>query len=103
MGIVNAGMLEVYEEIDPELLKKVEDVLLNKHANATEELVEFAETLKGVKKRGSGQDKNKWREQPLIERMKYSLVHGIVEFIEEDTKEALEELKIPLNVIEELH
>lgn len=100
MGIVNAGMLEVYEEIDPELLKKVENVLLNKHPNATEELVEFAETLKGVKKRGSGQDKNKWREQPLLERMKYALVHGIVEFIEEDTKEALEELKVPLHVIE---
>lgn len=100
MGIVNAGMLEVYEEIDPTLLEKVENVLLNKHNGATEELVEFAETLKGVKKRGSGENQNKWREQELEERMKYALVHGIVDFIEEDTKEALEKLQIPLKVIE---
>lgn len=100
MGIVNAGMLEVYEDIDKTLLEKVENVLLNTHPEATEELVEFAETLKGLKKKGSGENQNVWREQELEERIKHSLVHGIVEFIEEDTKQALEKLQIPLKVIE---
>lgn len=100
MGIVNAGMLEVYEEIDKELLEKVENVLLNKSPEATEELLEIADTLKGVKKKSSANSSLKWREEELEQRMKHALVHGIVEFIEEDTKAALEKLKIPLKVIE---
>ena len=99
MGIVNAGMIEVYEEIDPELLEKVEDVLLNRGPNATEALLEFAATIKGDGKKAQGEDLS-WREEPIEERISHSLIKGINKYIDEDTKEALEKYKEPINVIE---
>lgn len=99
MGIVNAGMLAVYEDIEPRLREHIEDVVLNKHPEATEKLLELAEEFKGVKKE-ERENKNQWREKSLEERLDHSLVHGIVDFIESDTEEALEKYKIPLNVIE---
>lgn len=99
MGIVNAGMLEVYEDIDKELREKVEDVILNKHPDATEALIDLAESYKGIKKSEVKADK-KWREASLEERMSHSLIQGIMDHIEEDTAEALEKYKIPLKVIE---
>ena len=100
MGIVNAGMLEVYEEIDPELLKRVEDVILNRHAQATEELLEFAEQFKGKSTEREASTILEWRTLPLRERLSHSLVKGIVEFIEHDTEEARKTLGRPLDVIE---
>lgn len=100
MGIVNAGMLEVYEEIEPTLLKKVEDVILNQHANATEDLVEYAEQFKGQSTEKDRDAELAWRKLPLEERLSHSLVKGLVEFIELDTEEARLALKTPLKVIE---
>ena len=99
MGIVNAGMLEVYENIDPNLLKKVEDVIFNRHQEATEILVEYAEQFKNKSKK---RDRNNlsWRTLPLQERITHSLVQGIIDFIENDTEEARQKLSIPLDVIE---
>jgi 5-methyltetrahydrofolate--homocysteine methyltransferase len=99
MGIVNAGMLEVYEEIDKDLLKLVEDVVLNKNSEGTEKLIEFAEQFKG-QKTAKLSDNKEWRNAPLNERISHSLIKGISTFIEEDTASALEELKVPLHVIE---
>ncbi|MGB0452403.1 MAG: methionine synthase [Bacteriovoracaceae bacterium] len=100
MAIVNAGMLEVYEEINKDLLTKVEDVLLNRNDNATDELIEFAEQFKGEKKKTRQANNTAWREGTYNERIKYALVHGIVDHIESDTEEARAELQVPLNVIE---
>jgi 5-methyltetrahydrofolate--homocysteine methyltransferase len=100
MGIVNAGMLEVYEEIEPELLKRVEDVILNRTSQATEELLEFAEQFKGKSTERSNESALEWRKLPLKERLSHSLVKGIVEFIEADTEEARVALGRPLDVIE---
>src|SRR5690606_29475955 len=99
MGIVNAGMLSVYDDIDPELKEHVEDVLLNRRSDATERLIAFAETVKnsGTKKEKSGKD---WRQGTLGERITHSLVHGILDHIEEDTEEARSSLGRPLDVIE---
>jgi 5-methyltetrahydrofolate--homocysteine methyltransferase len=98
MGIVNAGQLEVYEEIPPELLERVEDVLLNRRQDATERLVEFAETIKS---KGKTQEKDlEWRTWPVEKRLSHALVKGIVEFIEEDTEEARSKAEKPLQVIE---
>lgn len=98
MGIVNAGMIEVYEEIPKELLIAVEDVLLNRRPDATERLVELAETVKGDGKK-IVQDLS-WREQSVQERLKHSLVKGITEYIDEDTEEARQQYAKPLEVIE---
>ncbi len=98
MGIVNAGMIEVYEEIPKELLVAVEDVLLNRREDATERLVELAETVKGDGKK-IVQDLS-WREQDVNERLKHSLVKGITEYIDEDTEEARQQYAKPLDVIE---
>lgn len=98
MGIVNAGMLQVYAEIEPELRDRVEDVILNRREDATERLVEFAEQVKH-----SGKKRVKdlsWREKPVVERLSHALVNGIVEFIEEDTEEARHQFDRPLKVIE---
>lgn len=98
MGIVNAGMIEVYEEIPKDLLERVEDVLLNRRPDATERLLEFAETVKG-----SGMKRTadlSWREAPVEERLSHSLVKGISDFIEEDTEEARQKYNSPLSVIE---
>lgn len=100
MGIVNAGMLEIYEEIEPELLKKVEDVLLNRHPEATEALITFAETVKDSGKKEDDSAKLAWREGTVEERLAHALVKGIVDFIEPDTEEARQQLGRPLEVIE---
>lgn len=103
MGIVNPGMLEVYDEVEPKLLKLVEDVLLNRNPEATEALIDFAEELKaaGAHKsdKASGPDLS-WREGDIEERMTHALVKGITDFIEEDTEEARQALGKPLDVIE---
>ncbi|MBB1155048.1 methionine synthase [Amycolatopsis dendrobii] len=98
MGIVNAGQLAVYEDIPKDLLELVEDVLFDRRADATDRLVEFAETVKG-----SGTKRVvdlSWRENPVAERLSHALVHGIVDFIEDDTEEARQEFDRPLEVIE---
>lgn len=100
MGIVNAGMLEVYEEIEPTLLEKIEDVILNRHPGATEALVEFAERFKGQSTERDNAQLLEWRNLPLEERISHALVKGLVEFIESDTEEARQKLGRPLSVIE---
>jgi 5-methyltetrahydrofolate--homocysteine methyltransferase len=100
MGIVNAGMLEVYEEIPPELLHKVEDVLLNRRPDATEILVDYAEQFKG---QGGGKKIEadlQWRDAPVEKRLEHALLKGITDFINVDTQEALDKLGKPLLVIE---
>ncbi|MBV6499503.1 MAG: hypothetical protein CJBNEKGG_01959 [Prosthecobacter sp.] len=101
MGIVNAGMLEVYEEIPPEMLVKVEDVILNRRPDATEILVDYAEQFKG---QAGGAKKAEidlsWREAPVEKRLEHALLKGITDFINEDTSEALAKLGKPLSVIE---
>lgn len=98
MGIVNAGMIEVYDEIPKDLLELVEDVLLNRRPDATERLVEFAESVKS-KGKVIEQD-TAWRNQPVEERLRHALIKGIVEFIEVDTEEARQKYPQPLDVIE---
>ena len=103
MGIVNAGMLEVYEEIEPELKELVEDVLLNRRADATERLVDFGEKLKaaGAGKGDAAEKKEEeWRKGTVEERLSHALVKGIDAFIDIDTEEARAKLGRPLSVIE---
>jgi 5-methyltetrahydrofolate--homocysteine methyltransferase len=100
MGIVNAGMLEVYEEIDPELKLLVEDVLLNRRPDATERLVEHGEKLKDVGKVASEKKSEEWRNGTVEERLSHALVKGIDTFIEIDAEEARVKLGRPLLVIE---
>lgn len=98
MGIVNAGQLEVYENIDKALLTLVEDVLFNRRKDATERLVEFADK---VKQKDKAEVKHiEWRDLPVEERLKHALIKGIVEFIDEDTEEARKKYSSPLEVIE---
>ncbi len=99
MGIVNAGMIEVYEEIPPELLERVEDVLFNRREDATERLTDFAEQVKGSGGRSIKKDLS-WRENPVEKRLEYSLMRGITDFIVEDTEEARQKYPAPLKVIE---
>ncbi|MFO0945549.1 MAG: methionine synthase [Planctomycetota bacterium] len=98
MGIVNAGQLEVYEEIPKDLLEKVEDVLLNRRPDATERLVEFSETVK--KKAKVDTRELAWRDAPVEERLKHALVKGLVEFIDQDVEEARQKFSRPLEIIE---
>lgn len=98
MGIVNAGQLDVYEDIDKDLLERVEDVLLNRRTDATERLVEFAET---IGRNGKVKVKtDEWRKLSVEERLKHALVKGIVDHIIEDTEEARQQYPEPLKVIE---
>jgi 5-methyltetrahydrofolate--homocysteine methyltransferase len=98
MGIVNAGQLAVYEKIPKDLLEKVEDVILNRKPDATEKLVEFAETIREkVEVEGK---KDEWRNLPVQERLKHALVKGVVDYIEEDVEEARIQFTKPLEVIE---
>lgn len=99
MGIVNAGMIEVYEAIPKDLLQRIEDVLFNRHPGATEELVRIAESLKGKTSRAPEKDLA-WRETGVEERIAHALVKGITEFIETDTEEARQKYPSPLSVIE---
>ncbi|MGI9217030.1 MAG: vitamin B12 dependent-methionine synthase activation domain-containing protein, partial [Hydrogenophaga sp.] len=102
MGIVNAGMVGVYDELDPELRERVEDVVLNRRPDAGERLVEIAESAKGAAKDDT--KKNEWRALPIRERLSHALVRGMNEFISEDTEEMWQEIKAtggrPLHVIE---
>ncbi len=99
MGIVNAGQLEVYEDIKPELKELVEDVLLNRRADATERLVDYAETVKGQGGKTTAENLA-WREESVEERLKYALLKGIVKFIDEDTEEARQKYDTCLKIIE---
>ena len=100
MGIVNAGMLEVYEEIEPKLKELVEDVLLNRRHDATERLVEFGESLKGEGAVVTEKKAEEWRNGTVEERLTHALVKGIDNYIEIDTEEARAKLGRPLLVIE---
>src|SRR5258708_28334389 len=100
MGIVNAGMLEVYEEIEPELKILVEDVLLNRRPDATERLVEHGESLKGANPEVSEKKAEEWRNGTVEERLSHALVKGIDTHIEIDAEEARVKLGRPLLVIE---
>jgi len=98
MGIVNAGQLGLYEDIPAELLEHVEDILFNRREDATERMVDLAETVKGA---GRTREVDlSWREAPVGERLSHALVHGIVDFIDEDTEEARQSAERPLHVIE---
>ncbi|MGB0839868.1 MAG: methionine synthase, partial [Chitinophagales bacterium] len=98
MGIVNAGMIEVYDEIPAKLRELAEDVILHRTDTATEELIEYAETVKGKGKKRI--EDNTWRETSVEERLKHALVKGIVKHIEADTEEARQKYPSPLSVIE---
>jgi 5-methyltetrahydrofolate--homocysteine methyltransferase len=98
MGIVNAGQLAVYEDIPADLRDLVEDVIFDRRPDATERLVDFARTVSGE---GTKRERDlAWREGSVEERLSYALVHGVVDFIEEDTEEARQHLGRPLDVIE---
>lgn len=99
MGIVNAGQLVVYDEIKPELRELCEDVVLNRRPDATERLVQFAETIKGKGKEAEKRDET-WRTTTVEERLKHALVNGITDYIEQDTEEARQKYPKPLDVIE---
>lgn len=98
MGIVNPTMLEVYDQVDKELLTRVEDVLLNRRDDATERLLEFAETVKGSARKKEEEDE--WRKGSVEERLTHALVKGIIDFIDHDTEEARQKYNKPLQVIE---
>jgi 5-methyltetrahydrofolate--homocysteine methyltransferase len=98
MGIVNAGMLEVYQEIPPELLVLVEDVLLNRRDDATERLVEFADTIKSKGKEIVRNEE--WRKEPVESRLSHALVKGIIEYLDADVEEARQQYPRPIHVIE---
>jgi len=98
MGIVNAGMMSVYDELDPELRERVEDVVLNRRPDATERMIELADRLKG----GARKDEQNldWRRQDVRARLAHALVHGITQWIVEDTEEARLLAERPIQVIE---
>jgi 5-methyltetrahydrofolate--homocysteine methyltransferase len=102
MGIVNAGMVGVYDDLDPELRERVEDVVLNRRKDAGERLIEIAERAKGAAKDDTA--RLAWRAQPVEQRLSHALVHGITDFITEDTEEAWQAILAgggrPLHVIE---
>ncbi|MBI1261183.1 MAG: methionine synthase [Rhizobiales bacterium] len=99
MGIVNAGQLAIYDEIEPELRERVEDVILNRREDATERLLEIAERYRGEAGKKKEEDLS-WREMPVKERLTHALVKGINAFIETDVEEARREAERPLHVIE---
>ncbi|HKC49159.1 MAG TPA: methionine synthase [Myxococcota bacterium] len=98
MGIVNAGQLGVYEDISKELLEHVEDILFDRRPDATERMVEYAERVKGAGKKREVD--LSWRDAPVESRLSHALVHGLVDFIEQDVEEARQKLPRPLDVIE---
>ena len=99
-GIVNAGALAVYDDIEPELRERVEDVLLNRRSDSTERLLEMAERVKGGAKRKDPERDLAWRSLPVSKRLEHALVHGLTEFIVQDTEEARQAEARPLHVIE---
>src|SRR4029077_8058747 len=98
MGIVNAGQLQVYEEIPKDLLERIEDVLLNRRPDATERLVDFAKSL--GRKEKTAEKELAWRDAPVAERLKHALINGITDFIDLDVEEARHNYERPLQVIE---
>lgn len=98
MGIVNAGMLEVYDEIPKELLELVEDVILNRRDDATDRLIEYAQNISSTKK--DEETVEEWRSNSLEDRISHSLVKGINDFVEEDMKEALPAYNLALDIVE---
>lgn len=101
MAIVNPAMLQVYDEIEPQLLKAVEEVVLNKQPEATEKLIELAEQIKGNKTADGKKEKNEaWRNRPLDERLAYALIKGHTEYLPADLEEALATYASPVEIIE---
>ncbi|MCU0445999.1 MAG: methionine synthase [Microscillaceae bacterium] len=100
MGIVNAGMIEVYDDIPKDMLELIEDVLLNRRPDATERLVDFAEKIKGDSAGKVKEADTAWRNSSVEERLKHALLKGITDFIDEDTEEARLKYEKPLQVIE---
>ena len=98
MGIVNPAMLEVYDAVEKDLLERVEDVLLNRRDDATERLLEYAETVKGSARKREVDDA--WRKGTVEERITHALVKGVIDFIDLDTEEAYQKYEKPLDVIE---
>ncbi|MDR2871196.1 MAG: methionine synthase [Xanthomonadaceae bacterium] len=99
MGIVNAGAMPIYDELEPELRERVEDAVLNRRTDATERLLEIADRYKGKKNEGKTEDLL-WRDKPVQERLTHALVHGIDAWIDQDTEEARLQVSRPLEVIE---
>src|SRR4029453_11514959 len=98
MGIVNAGQLAVYEDIPKDLLEHVEDIIFNRRPDATERMVEYAATIKGS---GTKREQDvAWRDAPVAARLSYALVHGVVDFIEQDVEQARQTYPKPLDIIE---
>jgi 5-methyltetrahydrofolate--homocysteine methyltransferase len=100
MGIVNAGAMPIYDDLDPELRERVEDVVLNRRGDATERLMEIAERYKKGAKEKDGGDALSWRELPVAKRLEHALVHGIDQFVVEDTEEVRKTVTRTLDVIE---
>src|SRR5262249_44504394 len=100
MGIVNAGALPVYDEINPELRDLIEDLLLNRRPDATERLLAYAESMDPTARSGAGGRDLAWRDAAVQERLKHALIEGIADWIVEDTEEARQQAANPLNVIE---
>ncbi len=100
MGIVNAGQLEVYEDIDPKLKELVEDVLLNRRPDATERLVDYAETVKAKSPGESAAADAEWRSAPVEQRLQHAILKGVVKHIDEDTEEARQKYDTCLQIIE---
>ena len=98
MGIVNPGMLQIYDEIPKDLLERIEDLVLNRRADATERLLEFAENLKETNTKE--EKKDAWRELSLEKRIEHALVKGLPEFVDEDMAEAIKKYSPALNIIE---
>lgn len=100
MGIVNAGMLQIYEDIEPELLEHVEDIILNRRPDATERMIELAEKIKNQASGKKEAKVDEWRSRPLQGRLEYALIKGISEFLEEDLTEALTQYDSAIEIIE---
>ena len=99
MAIVNAGQIDLYDDIDADLRERVEDVLLNRREDATDRLLEIAETFRGEKGKAQVKDMS-WREKPVADRLAHALVHGLADFVEGDVEEARQAAARPLDVIE---
>ncbi|HCZ47454.1 MAG TPA: methionine synthase, partial [Gammaproteobacteria bacterium] len=100
MGIVNAGQLGVYDDIDPDLRERVEDVVLNRRPDGTERLLEIAERYRGTGGAARPEQDLAWREQPVAKRLEHALVRGITDYVEQDVEEARHAFARPIEVIE---